>query len=97
MILQVKINKDGTLNATLPELFWGKRVVIALSEEYDSNPFKTTSQLQNESKSEHNETAYLLSSRANEKQLDQARKEFETGQWTEVDDLDELFKWENYE
>lgn len=90
MILHAQINKEGRLNATLPELFRGKKVVIVLSEEYDSNPFKTTSQLQNESKAEHDETTYLLSSRANEKQLDQARKEFETGQWTEVDDLDEL-------
>jgi PHD/YefM family antitoxin component YafN of YafNO toxin-antitoxin module len=91
MILHAQINPYGTLNATLPKLFWGKRVVIVLSEEYDSEPFKTTSQLQNESQPEHDETAYLLSSPANEKRLEQARKEFERGQWTEVDDLDELF------
>ncbi len=60
MILHAQINQDGTLNASLPELFWGKKVVIVLSEEYDYESFKTTSKLQNESKPEHDETAYLL-------------------------------------
>ncbi|MEK8017431.1 MAG: hypothetical protein VSS75_011235 [Candidatus Parabeggiatoa sp.] len=92
MILHAQINQDGTLNATIPKLFWGKRVVIALSEEYDSVSSQTTSLLKNESKQEDNETAYILSSFANEKRLEEARKEFEKGQWTEVDDLDELFK-----
>jgi hypothetical protein len=92
MILQAQINQDGTLNAALPKLFRGKKVVIVLSEEYDSGSFKTTTQLHNEPKPEPDETAYLLSSSANEKRLEQARKEFEKGQWTEVDDLDELFK-----
>jgi hypothetical protein len=91
MILHAQINKEGRLNATLPELFRGKKVVIVLREEYDSEPFQTIYQLPNESKPEPDETAYLLSSSANEKRLEQARKEFEKGQWTEVDDLDELF------
>jgi len=85
MILHTKVYKDGTLNAKIPPFFWGKRVVISITEETD---LKTTSQRE----SKHDETAYLLSSSANEKQLEQAKKELEDGQWVEVDNLDELFK-----
>jgi hypothetical protein len=45
-----------------------------------------------ESKAEHLETAYLLSSVAKAQRLEQAKKEFESGQWVEVENLDELFK-----
>ncbi len=51
-----------------------------------SPPFKQ----QRELKDESDETAYLLSSPANAKRLEQARREFEREQWVEVEDLDEL-------
>jgi hypothetical protein len=95
MILHAEINQYGRLNATIPKLLWGKKVIISISEETDSessNRDNSAAQSQSQSKREHDETTYLLSSPANERRLEQARKEFEKDQWIEVEDLDELFK-----
>ncbi len=42
----------------------------------DSESSNTAAQSQSQSKCEHDETTYLLSSPANEKRLEQARKEY---------------------
>lgn len=94
MILHAKINQDGTLKAKIPNLFWGKQVIISITEETDYKSISAVpaKNLQSQSKPEPDETAYLLSSPANEKRLEQAKQEFEKSQWIEVEDLDELFK-----
>ncbi|MDM8560831.1 hypothetical protein [Candidatus Parabeggiatoa sp. HSG14] len=100
MILHAEINQDGSLNFPIPQFLWGKKVIISIKEESDSqlsNRYNTsgqldTTELQSELKSERDETAYLLSSEANVQQLEQAKQEFEKGQWIEVENLDELFK-----
>jgi hypothetical protein len=101
MILHVEVNQDGTLNLPIPQFLWGKKVIISITEESDSKlsnrenlsePLNTTSELVSELKSERDETAYLLSSEANVQRLEQAKREFEKGQWVEVENLDELFK-----
>ena len=100
MILHAEINQDGTLNFSIPKFLWGKRVIISITEESDSKLSKrdnmsgqlnTTIEPQHELKSEWDETAYLLSSEANVQRLEQAKREFEKGQWVEVENLDELF------
>jgi len=102
MILQTQINQDGTLNFPIPKLLWGKKVIISITEESKSESsirdnhslqWHTTKQPQSELKPEvDDETAYLLSSPANALRLEQAKAEFDRGQWVEVDDVDELFK-----
>ncbi len=77
----------------------GKRVIISITEESDSKLSKRdnmseqlnpTIEAQNELKPEWDETTYLLSSEANVQRLEQAKREFEKGQWVEVENLDEL-------
>jgi hypothetical protein len=36
MILQAEINKEGTLNPSIPKFFWGKKVTISINEEIES-------------------------------------------------------------
>ncbi len=77
MILNAEINQQGYLSLQIPNpAFWGKQIILSIIEVNDSP----------------DETAYLLSSPANEQRLVQARQEFERGEWVEVEDLDELFQ-----
>jgi len=98
MILHAEINQNGTLNFPIPQFLWGKKVIVSITEESGSKlsnrdnisgQLNTTIEPQNELK---DETAYLLSSEANVQRLEQAKQEFEKGQWVEVENLDELFK-----
>ena len=36
MILQAEINKEGRLNASIPQIFWGKKVTVSINEETES-------------------------------------------------------------
>jgi hypothetical protein len=33
MMLHAKVNEDGTLSANIPEMLWGKKIVIFLTHE----------------------------------------------------------------
>ncbi len=33
MMLHAKVNEDGTLSANIPEMLWGKKIVIFLTQE----------------------------------------------------------------
>jgi len=36
MILQAEINKEGTLNVSIPQILWGKKVTVSINEEIES-------------------------------------------------------------